>query len=75
MVTTIQLEEETKKSLERMKMFPGETYSHVIERLMQGEEEEVLSPETIKNIEKSLEDVKAGRVYTMEEVKKKLGMK
>jgi len=39
MVTTIQLEEETKKSLERMKMFPGETYSHVIERLMQGEEE------------------------------------
>jgi len=34
-----------------------------------------LSPETIKNIEKSLGDVKAGRVYTMEEVKKKLGMK
>ena len=76
MVTTIQLEDGIKKSLERMKLFPRETYSQVITRLLQrDEEEEVLSPETIKNIEKSLEDIRAGRTYTLKEVKKKLKMK
>jgi predicted transcriptional regulator len=34
-----------------------------------------LSPQTIKRIKKSLEDIKAGRTYSTEEVKKKLGIK
>lgn len=74
--TTIQVDEETKKMLERMKMFPRETYNQVIERLARKEaEEETLSPETVRNIEESLKDIKAGRVYTTEEVRKKLGLK
>jgi len=35
----------------------------------------VLSSETIKNIERALEDVKKGRTYSTSEVKKKLGIK
>ena len=75
MVTTIQLEEETKRKLERAKMFPRETYNQVIERLLERGDEEILSPRTIRNIERALSDIKAGRVYSTKEVKKKLGIK
>lgn len=76
MATTIQLEERIKNRLEKMKIHPREPYSKVIERLMQvSVEEEELSPKTLKNIEKALEDVKRGRVYSTKDVKKKLGIK
>ncbi len=75
MVTTIQVTEETKKALERMKLFPRETYEDVICRLIEiNTEEEELSTETIQNIEKALEDVKKGRLHSTEEVKKELGI-
>lgn len=75
MATTIQVTEETKDALERMKLFPRETYEEVICRLIEiSKEEEELSTETIKNIEKALEDVKSGRLYSTEEVKKELGI-
>ncbi len=74
MVTTIQLDEEVKKKLEMLKIHPRETYNEVIKRLIESSEEE-LSLQTIKNIEKALEDVKKGRVYSTKEVKKKLGLK
>ena len=35
----------------------------------------ILSQAAIKNIEKGIADIKAGRVYTSEQVKKKLGLK
>ena len=76
MVTTIQLEEKTKKELERLKVFPRETYNEVIIRLvLTSREETELSEQTIKNIEKALEDVKKGRLYSTEKVRKELGIK
>jgi len=76
MATTIQLEEKTKEELERVKLFPRETYNEVIIRLiMTNQEETELSEQTIKNIEKALEDVKKGRLYSTEEVRKELGIK
>jgi len=76
MATTIQLEEKTKEELERAKLFPRETYNEVIIRLiMTSQEETELSEQTIKNIEKALEDVKKGRLYSTEEVRKELGIK
>ncbi|MHA1677551.1 MAG: hypothetical protein ACTSW3_02090, partial [Promethearchaeota archaeon] len=69
------LEEETKRKLERAKMFPRETYNQVIERLLERDNEEILSPRTIRNIERALSDIKAGRVYSTKEVKKRLGIK
>ena len=38
-------------------------------------EDDVLSKAVIKNIEEGVADIKAGRVYTSEQVKKKLGLK
>jgi len=76
MVTTIQLEEKTKQNLERMKIFPRETYNEVIIRLiLTSHVETELSEQTIKNIEKALEDVKKGRLYSTKEAKKELGIK
>ena len=76
MVTTIQVEEKTKDELERVKLFPRETYNEVIIRLiMISQEESELSKQTIKNIEKALKDVKKGRLYSTEKVRKELGIK
>ena len=76
MATTIQIEEKIRSRLEEMKIHPREPYSRVIERLIKySSEDEELSPETLKNIEKALEDVKKGRTYSTSEVKKKLGIK
>lgn len=78
MVTTIQLEEKIKRQLDELKNHPRETYNDVLERLVKmaiEESEEELGPQTIKNIQKSLEDIKAGRVTSHEEVKKRLGLK
>ncbi|MHB8603161.1 MAG: hypothetical protein ACYC6W_11480 [Nitrosotalea sp.] len=41
---------------------------------MPSENDDVLSKTVIKNIEESIADIKAGRVYTSEQVKKKLGL-
>jgi predicted CopG family antitoxin len=76
MVTTIHVTEETKGELERMKLFPGDTYEEVIHRLIEiSKEAEELRSETIQNIEKALEDVRMGRIYSTEEVKKGQGIK
>jgi predicted transcriptional regulator len=55
---------------------PKETYEAVIARLLKiTQEDEALSKTTIKNIEEGIADIKAGRTYTSEQVKKKLGLK
>lgn len=55
---------------------PGETYESVINRLLKSnQQDEILSEETIKNIEEGIADIKAGRVYTSEQVRQKLGLK
>jgi predicted transcriptional regulator len=76
MATTIQLEEKTKAKLDSLKIHPRDTYNTVIDRLITIRDDEgTLSAEAIRHIEKSLVDVKKGRVYTLEEVKKKLKLK
>jgi len=39
------------------------------------EQTEELSPQTIKNIEKSLAEIKAGKVISHKDVKQRLGLK
>lgn len=76
MVTTIQLEEKVKEKLDEMKLHPRETYNKVIERLLEDNvKEDELSPEAIKRIEQSLDDIKKGRTHSMKEVKKRLGIR
>jgi predicted transcriptional regulator len=72
MVTTIQVSNELKKELSQRKMFDNESYEDVIWDMIEDTKE--LSEETKKNIEKSLEDIKEGRIITHEQLKKELGL-
>jgi len=73
MKTTIQVSREVKKLLDELKLHPRESYDSVIRRLIEARmDDEPLSEETLRRIEEALEDVKAGRVYTTNEVREKL---
>ncbi len=74
--TTIQIRKVLKKKLENLKAYPNETMDQLIERLADSKiDYEPLSEEDIKGIEKGLADIKAGRIYTLDQVKKKYGIK
>jgi predicted transcriptional regulator len=77
MATSIQLENKTKIRLEKLKTHPRESYDVVLNRLLNitEDDEGVLSKQTIKNIEKSLAEIKAGKVISHKDVKRKLGLK
>jgi len=74
--STIKLSKKIKNDLRKQMNHPRETYEAVIARLLKiTQEDDVLSKAVIKNIEEGIADIKAGRVYTSEQVKKKLGLK
>ena len=74
--STIKLSKKLKNELRKQMNHPRETYEMVIARLLKStQEDDVLSEEVIKNIEEGVADIKARRVYTSEQVKKKLGLK
>ncbi|WP_157928333.1 hypothetical protein [Candidatus Nitrosotalea okcheonensis] len=74
--STIKLSKKLKNDLRKQMNHPGETYEMVIARLLKiTQEGDVLSDEVIRNIEEGIADIKAGRVYTSDQVKRKLGLK
>lgn len=73
MATTIQVSEELKEMLGGRKLMHGETYEDVIWGLLEDTME--LSEQAKKGIAQSLEDVKAGRVYTLEEVERRMNVR
>lgn len=76
MNSTIKISHKIKNLLEKEKNYPKETFESVIVRLLNAiHEDDNPSAQTIKNIEKGIADIKAGRVYTTEQVKTKLGLK
>jgi len=70
--TTIQVTPFVQEELRKLKRSPRETYNEVIDRLIEDQEE--LSPAFKRQLEKSLKGVKAGRFYTMDQVRAKLGL-
>ena len=72
MATTIQISEELQQELTKKKMFERETYEEVIWDLLEDTME--LSEETKRNIAEAEKDIKEGRVYTHEQIKKELGL-
>jgi len=76
MYTSIQVEKEIKARLDKLKNHPRETYNEVLARLLKiAQDDDVLNTAVIKNIEEGIADIKAGRVYSPAQVKKKLGLK
>lgn len=75
MGTTIQLDKKVRDKLKELKLHPGESYNKVVERLISIKTDEgELSDETIRDIEQSLDDIKAGRTLSMREVKQRLAI-
>ncbi|RLG69859.1 MAG: hypothetical protein DRO07_01525 [Candidatus Iainarchaeum archaeon] len=69
-ITTIRISTQTKKKLEKLKIFERESYEDVIERLINIASDEPLSEEEGRLIEESLRDIKEGRVLSLEEAER-----
>ena len=72
MVTTIQISEELQSKLTDKKIFDRETYEEVIWDLLEDTME--LNEETKRDLAEAREDIKKGRVYTLDQVKKETGL-
>ena len=73
MATTIQISNKLLEQLKNRKMYGKESYEEVIWDLIEDTLE--LSEETKKHIEQARKDIKEGRVYTHEQIKKELGIR
>lgn len=74
-ITTIRISTDLRDRLASLKVHPNEPFEDVIERLIEvAIDDEPLSDETIRAIEESLADIKAGRVQSLEEVADELGL-
>ncbi|MCX6773691.1 MAG: hypothetical protein NTY68_01685 [Candidatus Micrarchaeota archaeon] len=71
MATTIQVSEDLVRTLKKRKQYDKESYEEVIWNLVEDSLE--LNEETKKDIEQARKDIKAGKFYTHEQVKKRLG--
>jgi len=72
MPTTIQISDNVKATLDKMKIYSRETYNEVIEDMIEDNME--LSEQTKKDIEEAKKRIKKGQFLTHDEVKKKLGL-
>ena len=72
MVTTIQVSNKLVEVLRNRKMYNKESYEAIIWDLLEDTME--LSEETKNHIELAKKDIKAGKVYTHEQIKKELGL-
>ena len=73
--TTICINPRVKDILTSLKRYPRESYSSVVERLVNlAIDEEPLSDEAILGIEEALEDIKQGRLHSEEEIMKEFDL-
>lgn len=73
--TTVWITPANKDRLESLKRHPRESYNDVIGRLLDMTvDDEPLSEEAIRGIEEALEDIKAGRLYSEDDIKKEFGV-
>ena len=72
--TTIQINTQTLERLKMAKQYDRESYEEVINNVLDEVEEENLSDKEIEEIKQSLEEVKQGKVKSIEQVAKNLGI-
>lgn len=73
MATTIQISEELKKELSKKKFLDRETYESIIWDLLEDTME--LNEKTMKELKEAREEIKAGKIYTLAQIKKELKIK
>ena len=69
MATTIQISDNMKHTLDRMKLFDRETYNDILERMIEDNLE--INEKTKIELEEARKRIKAGKFVTHEEVKKR----
>ncbi|MDO8563466.1 MAG: antitoxin VapB family protein [Nanoarchaeota archaeon] len=86
MVTTIQLDEDTKDMLDKLKVHHRESYNELLQRLVEVyangadresivETLEIMSdPEMMRGIAEGIEEYKAGRGTSLKQFRKELGV-
>ena len=72
MATTIQISKDLQIELLNRKLFDRETYEEIIRDLIEDTQE--LNEQTKKEIEEARSEIKKGKLYTIEQVKKELGI-
>ncbi|MBI4738515.1 hypothetical protein HY772_02960 [Candidatus Woesearchaeota archaeon] len=72
MATTIQVSKKLVDTLKNRRQYDKESYEEVIWDLVEDTME--LNEETKREVEQARADIKAGKFYTHEQVKKKLGL-
>jgi predicted transcriptional regulator len=72
MATTIQVSEKLVDTLKKRRQYDKESYEEVIWDLVEDAME--INEETKREIEQARADIKAGKFYTHEQVKKRLGV-
>lgn len=72
--TTIQINSDTLERLKSFKNSERQSYDEVLNNLLNNCEDEILSEDEINEIQMGLEDIKKGRIYSIENVAKGLGI-
>lgn len=72
--TTIQINFETLERLKALKNFERQSYDELLNVIIDNCEDESLSEDEISEIQKGLEDVKRGKVKSIEQIAKELGI-
>jgi len=72
--TTIQIGKNTLERIKLFKKYERESYEEVLNNLMNEVEEETLTKEEIQEIQEALEEVKQGKIKTIEKVAQELGI-
>lgn len=72
MATTIQISEKLLGTLKMKKLYDKESYEEVIWDLVEDSQE--VNTDTKQEIEQARTDIKKGKFYTHEQVKKRLGL-
>jgi len=73
--TTIQVDKNTLERLKTFKQHNKDSYDFVLNNILDDAEENVLSEKEMEEIKFVLEEVKKGKVYSIEAVAKELGIK
>ena len=73
--TTIQIGTDTLERLKMIRTHQRQSYDELLNTLIDESEEETLSEKEIEEIKISLEEIKQGKTYSIEQVAKELGVK
>ena len=71
MPTTIQISNEMKQVLNKMKLYERDTYNEILERMIEDDLE--LNEKTKKEVQEAKKRIASGKFLTQKEVEKKLG--